>query len=201
MRKRLETVVVAAVHAVKCRARVLPMWSGNRPWVSAAANSDVPATPSLARMCRARGADGSLQGVDEPRRVFPRHASRRGRHGSGGGGVPAGTEAFIGVVVRDRDGETDAILWKHAASAGAVTHNAAEYIAVLAAIRYAVQAGATSLLVKSDSALVVGQVNGRFRVRKPHLADRLEEIHRATEGALDFQLEWIPRAENKEADN
>ena len=87
-----------------------------------------------------------------------------------------------------------------AASAGAVTHNAAEYLALLAAIRYAVQAGATSLLVKSDSALVVGQINGQFRVRKPHLADLLEEIHRVTEGALDFQLEWIPRAENKEAD-
>ena len=116
----------------------------------------------------------------------------------GGGGVPAGTEAFIGVLVRDR--ETGTTLWEHAASVGTVTHNAAEYLAVLAAIRYAVQAGATSLLVKSDSALVVGQVNGRFRVTKRHLADRLEEIHRATEGALDFQLEWIPRTENKEAD-
>ncbi len=36
--------------------------------------------------------------------------------------------------------------------------------------------------------------------RSSHLADLLEEIHRATEGALDFQIEWIPRAENKEAD-
>ena len=117
----------------------------------------------------------------------------------GGGGVPAGTEAFIGVVVV-RDGKTDTPIWEHAESAGAVTHNAAEYIAVLAAIRYAVGAGATSLLVKSDSALVVGQVNGSSRVTKRHLADLLEEIHRATEGALDFQIEWIPRAENKAAD-
>jgi len=117
----------------------------------------------------------------------------------GGGGVPVGTEAFIGVVVV-RDGETDMPPWEHAASAGAVTHNAAEYMAVLEAIRHAVEEGATSLLVKSDSALVVGQVNGRFRVTKRHLADLLEEVCRATDGALDFQIEWIPRAENKAAD-
>ena len=117
----------------------------------------------------------------------------------GGGGVPAGTEAYVGVIVMDE--ATGKILREHAASIGPATHNEAEYSAVLAAIRFAVECGATSLLVKSDSQLVVGQASGRFRVTKPHLADYLEKIRRATtEGALDFQIEWIPRAENKAAD-
>jgi ribonuclease HI len=68
------------------------------------------------------------------------------------------------------------------------------------AVRFAVENGATHLLVRSDSQLIVNQINGRFRVTKRHLANYLEEIRRATEGALNFQIEWIPREENKAAD-
>jgi Reverse transcriptase-like len=48
--------------------------------------------------------------------------------------------------------------------------------------------------------VAVNQINGGFRVTKPHLAELLEQVRRATEGALDFQIEWIPRKENKAAD-
>ena len=42
----------------------------------------------------------------------------------GGGGVPAGTEAYVGIVVMDEDAEKT--LWEHGASIGAATHNEAE---------------------------------------------------------------------------
>jgi ribonuclease HI len=115
----------------------------------------------------------------------------------GGGGVPSGAEAYVGVLVADED--TGQALMEHAACIGAASHNSAEYAAVLTAIRYAAERGATRLLVRSDSRLVVEQINGRFRVNKPHLADHLEAIRRAAEG-LSFQIEWIPRAENRVAD-
>jgi ribonuclease HI len=115
----------------------------------------------------------------------------------GGGDCSPDTEAYIGVLVTDESGET---LWKHGEGIGKATHNVAEYRAVLEAIRYAVEAGATQLLVKSDSRVVVNQINGGFRVTKPHLAEPLEQVRRATEDTLEFQIEWIPRKENKAAD-
>jgi ribonuclease HI len=116
----------------------------------------------------------------------------------GGGNSTPDTEAYVGVLVVD--GDTGTVLWKHGECIGKATHNEAEYSAVLMAIRFAVENGATHLLVRSDSQLIVNQINGRFRVTKRHLADRLEEIRRATEGVLAFQIEWIPREENKVAD-
>ncbi len=45
----------------------------------------------------------------------------------------------------------------------------------------------------------MNQINGKFRVTKPHLAALLEEVHEAVK-PLDFQIEWISRDENAEAD-
>lgn len=115
----------------------------------------------------------------------------------GGGGCSPDTEAYIGVLVTD---ESQTAVWEHGAGIGKATHNVAEYYAVLAAIRYAIENGASHLLVKSDSRIVVNQINGRFRATKPHLAELLEQVRKATEGALDFQIEWIPRKQNNAAD-
>jgi ribonuclease HI len=115
----------------------------------------------------------------------------------GGGDSTPDTDAYIGVLVTDETGET---LWEHGEAIGKATHNVAEYYAVLKAIRYAIENGASHLLIKSDSRIVVNQINGGFRVTKPHLAELLEQVRRATEDALDFQIEWIPRKENKAAD-
>jgi ribonuclease HI len=115
----------------------------------------------------------------------------------GGGDCSPDTEAYIGVLVTNDAEET---LWEHGEGIGKATHNVAEYYAVLSAIGYAVENGASHLLVKSDSRVVVNQINGGFRVTKPHLAKLLEQVRGTTEGALDFQIEWIPRKENKAAD-
>jgi ribonuclease HI len=116
----------------------------------------------------------------------------------GGGDSTPDTEAYVGVLVVDEG--TGKVMWEHGEGIGRVTHNEAEYSAVLMAVHYAIENGATHLLVRSDSRLVVHQINGQFRVTKRHLADYLEEIHRAVEGVLNFQIEWIPREENKVAD-
>ncbi len=88
---------------------------------------------------------------------------------------------------------------RHAQCIGRTTHNVAEYMAVLTAVRFAVEVGARSLHIRTDSALVVNQINGRFRVTKPHLAALLEAVRDAAK-PLDLTIEWVLRDENAEAD-
>jgi ribonuclease H / adenosylcobalamin/alpha-ribazole phosphatase len=115
----------------------------------------------------------------------------------GGGDSSPDTPAYIGIVVEDE--ETGETLWQHGGAIGNATQHVAEYVAVLTTIRYAIENEATRLLVKSDSRTVVHQINGKWRCTKPHLADYLKQVHEATEG-MDFQIELIPRKENKMAD-
>lgn len=115
----------------------------------------------------------------------------------GGGSSTPDPEAYIGVLVVDE--ATGKVLLRHAQCIGRTTHNVAEYTAVLTAVRFAVEAGAQSLHIRTDSALVVNQINGQFRVTKPHLAALLEKVLEAAK-PLDFQIEWVSRDENAEAD-
>jgi ribonuclease HI len=115
----------------------------------------------------------------------------------GGGTSTRDPDAYIGVHVVDES--TGKVLCRHAQCIGRTTHNVAEYTAVLAAVRFAVEAKAESLRVRTDSRLVVNQINGKFRVTKPHLAALLKDVHEAAK-PLDFQIEWIPRDENTAAD-
>ena len=115
----------------------------------------------------------------------------------GGGSSTPDPDAYIGVLVVDE--ATGKVLCRHAQCIGRTTHNVAEYRAVLMAVRFAVEAGAQSLHVRTDSRLVVNQINGQFRVTKPHLAALLEEVREAVK-PLDFQIEWISRDGNTAAD-
>jgi ribonuclease HI len=115
----------------------------------------------------------------------------------GGGSSTPDPEAYIGVLVVDEVTGRD--LLRHAQCIGRTTHNVAEYTAVLTAVRFAVEAGAQSLHVRTDSRLVVNQINGQFRVTKPHLAALLEVVREAAK-PLDFQIKWISREENTAAD-
>jgi ribonuclease HI len=115
----------------------------------------------------------------------------------GGGSSTPDPQAYIGVRVVDEATGKD--IMRHAECIGRTTHNVAEYKAVLTAVRFAVEAKAQSLHIRTDSALVVGQINGVSRVTKPHLAALLKEVIEAAK-PLDFQIEWVPRDENAEAD-
>lgn len=116
----------------------------------------------------------------------------------GGGDSRPETEAYIGLIITDRD--TGEVVCEHSEAIGQVTHNEAEYSAVLFAMYWAVEHGATDLLVKSDSQLIVKQINGQYRVTRQHLADYLHEVRQTAEDLLHFKIEWIPREENKVAD-
>jgi ribonuclease HI len=105
--------------------------------------------------------------------------------------------AGIGVVVVDEDGRTVAEL---AQGIGPATNNVAEYRAAVAGLRLAAERGARSVLLRSDSRLLIEQLSGRFRVKNPTLR-RLHEGARALIKGFDqVTLEHVPRELNAEAD-
>ncbi len=105
--------------------------------------------------------------------------------------------AGIGAVVTDERGRT---LAEIAEGIGPATNNVAEYRAVMAGLAAAADRGAGTVLVRSDSRLLVEQLSGRFRVKSPRLV-RLHEETRALVKRFDrVTFEHVPREMNRAAD-
>jgi ribonuclease HI len=66
---------------------------------------------------------------------------------------------------------------------GIATNNVAEYTAVLEGLKRAQELGATDVVLRSDSKLLIEQLSGRFRVKNPTL-QRLHTEVRATARAF-----------------
>jgi len=101
----------------------------------------------------------------------------------------------IGVVIY-RDGvrveELDEFL-------GDGTNNVAEYTAVIRALETVHEMGEKEAHVKSDSQLLVQQLNGEYRVKDPKLRPLKQQVDRLCTG-LKVHFEHIPREKNGEAD-
>ncbi len=79
--------------------------------------------------------------------------------------------AAIGIVITDNNGQ---ILKKYSEYIGEATNNIAEYIALEKALDSAIGLTTKTVLVFSDSQLVVNQMKKSFRIRSP----KLLEIHK-----------------------
>lgn len=105
--------------------------------------------------------------------------------------------AGIGVQIVTTDGRVVAEI---AEGLGETTNNVAEYTAAIRGLQRAAELGASRVLLRSDSKLLIEQLAGRYRVRAAHLRD----LHRAVmDQAVAFQelrLEHVPRERNREAD-
>ena len=78
--------------------------------------------------------------------------------GSRGNPGPAG----IGVVVRAQDGTSLVTLGRYI---GKCTNNVAEYRALITAMEEARKLGATKILIRGDSELIIKQMRGEYRVK------------------------------------
>lgn len=106
--------------------------------------------------------------------------------------------AAIGVTIKDEQGKLIASISQ---GIGETTNNQAEYRAVIAALEEAIRRGAKYVEVKSDSELVVRQINGEYRVRKAALRPLYQQV-KQLQGLLEgFTITHIPRQQNAEADN
>lgn len=79
------------------------------------------------------------------------------------------------------------------------TNNIAEYTAIIKALESAHRMGETEVHLKSDSQLVIRQVNNEYKVKDPKLQPLKRKIDRLCEG-LEVFFEHIPREKNTEAD-
>ena len=80
-----------------------------------------------------------------------------------------------------------------------VTSNQAEYMALIALLKQAIQQGINTLHVKGDSQLIVQQVVGGYQCRHYKLIPLLQQV-RDLEKELLVTYEWVPRKENQAAD-
>lgn len=104
--------------------------------------------------------------------------------------------AGIGVVISSEGREVR----KFKQFIGHATNNEAEYRALLAALKLAREMGARSVVVKSDSELLVKQLRGEYKVRKKSLALLYDKALRELGNFEEFEIRHISREENKTAD-
>lgn len=106
--------------------------------------------------------------------------------------------AGVGVVVEDGDGNVILTVSK---PIGNVTGNAAEYMALIEALKVAVRYDAERIIINSDSELVVKQVNGDYAVRSPELIPLHEKVEKLRARLGRCIIRQIPSSENKRAHN
>lgn len=80
------------------------------------------------------------------------------------------------------------------------TNNVAEYHGLLAALGWSVDQGATSLLVRSDSLLLVQQMKGVYKVKNEGLKTLHGQARLLALNIARVQYEHVPRENNKDAD-
>jgi ribonuclease HI len=80
-----------------------------------------------------------------------------------------------------------------------ITNNLSEYRAALEATGWALAHGLHGITLRADSKLVVEQTAGRWACNAEHLRPQRDELRNRL-GALEGQIEWIPREQNAHAD-
>jgi len=124
-------------------------------------------------------------------------------------GNPSGAEAAYGFVLRGHVGSLDGHGWLTLAEGwGPVpkehgtTTNVGEYWAVIAALEKVAELGYQDiqLEVRSDSQLIIRQINGEYAVTKPHLRALWQKVADLRTGFLKVKFVWVPREQNKYAD-
>jgi ribonuclease HI len=105
--------------------------------------------------------------------------------------------AAYAVILRGPDGATIAEIAK---CIGRKTSNIAEYYALVAALDYAATHSIRALRVRSDSELLVRQMQGRYRVKNADLKPLHERAQKLARGLDYFVIEHVPREQNSDAD-
>lgn len=113
--------------------------------------------------------------------------------GSRGNPGPAG----IGVVITDERGQ---VLKRLSTFIGRATNNVAEYAALIEGLEAALEYEPAAVTVFMDSELVVRQINGQYRVRKPDLQPLYGRAKRLLARIPETRVQHVPRERNQGAD-
>jgi len=105
--------------------------------------------------------------------------------------------AGAGIWMTDGEGKKVAEMSRYL---GHKTNNQAEYWALLLGVREAKRLGGKSLHIFTDSELVERQIKGVYRVRDLDLKALHRTVQQNLKAFSSFEIESIPREENREAD-
>jgi len=113
--------------------------------------------------------------------------------GARGNPGPAG----IGATIRSPRGK---VLAEISEAIGHATNNVAEYTAVKRALEQAAELGATEVLIRTDSKLLVEQLKGNYRVKNPTLQKLHADVRSLAKRFATVEYEHVPRERNRRAD-
>ncbi len=105
--------------------------------------------------------------------------------------------AGIGVALFTMDGKKIAQISR---AIGTTTNNAAEYTALIEALKLAKDLGIQQLHVLSDSQLMVNQMTGRFKVKHPQIAEFVAQAQELAKQFAKVSFHFIERENNRLAD-
>lgn len=113
--------------------------------------------------------------------------------------------AAVGFVIRDAQGY---VLAEKGEYFGQATNNVAEYQGVIKSLEWLInyQKNNSKFLILNskfflDSQLIVNQLMGRYKIKKPHLqqlAIRVKELESQLKTKITYQ--YVPREQNQRAD-
>ena len=113
-----------------------------------------------------------------------------------GGAEPNPGPAAIGAIIKDEQGRVVSAISQ---AIGRATNNQAEYRAIIAALESAVKLGASQVEIRSDSELVVRQINGRYRVKNASLKPLYQQVKQLQSQFGGFTITHLPGLAHTEA--
>ena len=105
--------------------------------------------------------------------------------------------AGIGIVILDEKKKKVKEFYKYI---GETTNNVAEYNALIHGLEEASKLNADEVVVNMDSELVAKQLNGEYKVKDPNMKSLFEKAVRLLKDFANFEIRYIDRLKNKEAD-
>ena len=105
--------------------------------------------------------------------------------------------AGAGYVLAGADGQT---LASAGIPLGVTTNNVAEYRGLIAGLEAAIQLGITGIRVRTDSELMVRQLEGRYRVKSARLKPLFQQARNLLQQFSDVNIQHVRRESNEEAD-
>jgi ribonuclease HI len=107
-------------------------------------------------------------------------------------------ESGIGILLKDERGGALTSIFGYI---GTATNNVAEYTALVTCLRMVSKLKCTTLIVHSDSELLVRQMQGTYKVKEPRLKEFVQEARGIiAQSDLRCRFIHITREQNKEAD-
>jgi ribonuclease HI len=115
-----------------------------------------------------------------------------------GAAEPNPGPAAIGAALKDEQGRILSVISQSISKA---TNNQAEYRAIITALEMALELNVSHVQVRSDSQLVVRQINGQYRVKDASLKPLYLQVKQLQSQFEGFTISYIPGELNTEAHN